>query len=312
MATSGSTNWTLTRDDIIKRALRIIGHLDPNETPESHDVNTSAEALNALLKSWNNTILGHQLFTQKHATLFMALSQHSYDLGPSGDHASASHVESAIQSAVTSGGKQITIRAADAPTAAQNIGIYLNDGVLQWTTVGTASSSGTLSLAVSLSASTSASAPVFIYTDKMERPVDIVFAYLRDSLGQDKKLLTMERGEYFRRYDKDRDGEPQRYYYEPTLTNGKFYIDWEEDDTRETIRLVYRRPFEDFDATTDNADLPQEWLKALIWNLASEIGPEFGIDRKRQEYIDNRAAGALLEIRAMYANSPRRSIPTGI
>ena len=50
-----------------------------------------------------------------------------------------------------------------------------------------------------------------------------------------------------------------------------------------TIKYVCQIPFEDFDASTDNPDFPQEWYDALTYGLATRLAPEYGVpatDRK--------------------------------
>ena len=51
MATSGSTNWVLTRDDIITEALENIGVLAAGETAAADDVTSASRTLNILAKS---------------------------------------------------------------------------------------------------------------------------------------------------------------------------------------------------------------------------------------------------------------------
>jgi len=52
MATSGTTAYSVTRDDIIKRALRLIGVLAQGETPTTNQTTEAAAALNGLVKAW--------------------------------------------------------------------------------------------------------------------------------------------------------------------------------------------------------------------------------------------------------------------
>ena len=52
MATSGSTDFSVSRDDIIKRALRLIGALAQGETPTTNQTTEAAAALNGLVKAW--------------------------------------------------------------------------------------------------------------------------------------------------------------------------------------------------------------------------------------------------------------------
>ena len=52
MATSGTTDFSSSRDTIIKGALRKVGALAQGQTPTTNDVNDAAEALNNLVKAW--------------------------------------------------------------------------------------------------------------------------------------------------------------------------------------------------------------------------------------------------------------------
>lgn len=312
MATSGSTDWNKTRDEICKRALRLIGKLDPNVTPPAHDINTTAEALNGLLKSWNNTIIGFQLFTQKHATLFLNRTKTDYVLGPTGDYCTASYTEVALQSAANAGALKIVLPVGSA-TINQYAGVFTASGDIQWGSLtATQSPSGTVQLSASLTSSATVSNPVFLFTSKIEKPVDIITAYLRDQNGDDTTMAEYERHRWADLYDKDRSGEPSGWMFEPSLLTGKLYLNYKPDDALEKVRLVYRRVFEDFDSMNDNPDVPPEVIRALEWNLASEIGPEYGIPADRQQMIDAKAAMTLLQIQGIYNDSPRTSEPTCI
>lgn len=52
MATSGSANWALTRDEIIGLALRRCSAFAKGETPGAQDVTDAAMTLNAIVKEW--------------------------------------------------------------------------------------------------------------------------------------------------------------------------------------------------------------------------------------------------------------------
>ena len=65
MATSGSTDYSQTRDDIIKRALRLIGVLAQGETPTADQVTEAAAALNGLVKAWQADGMPLWAITQK-------------------------------------------------------------------------------------------------------------------------------------------------------------------------------------------------------------------------------------------------------
>ena len=52
MSTSGSTDFSINRDALISRALRLIGVVAQGETPTTDQVSEAALALNSLVKAW--------------------------------------------------------------------------------------------------------------------------------------------------------------------------------------------------------------------------------------------------------------------
>ena len=52
MATSGSTDWTLNRDELIQRSLRLCNIVDANETPSSDQISDASNVLNGMVKGW--------------------------------------------------------------------------------------------------------------------------------------------------------------------------------------------------------------------------------------------------------------------
>ena len=82
MSTSGTTTFSLTRDDIINYALRKIGRLDLGSTPDSTMVANTATALDMMIKSWITR--GIKLWTINEIVLTLVSSQTKYVVGPTG------------------------------------------------------------------------------------------------------------------------------------------------------------------------------------------------------------------------------------
>lgn len=308
MATSGSYDWNVTRNQIVNRALRIIGHLDPQETPSAEDVSTAVEALNALFKSWNNTIMGLQLWTVREATVFPQYGKFAYTLGTSDAPSAWSYTTVAVQATASTG---TTVEITSGVGAAGDfIGIYLGDGTSQWGTISAVSASGTAHLATSLSSTATASNNVWIFTNLMERPIEILHARVESNNGDDLELNEYDRERYYEIYDKDRLGEPRAYYFDKQRDNPVLYFDVAADDPNELVKIVYRRMVEDFDSTTDNPDVPPEVVNALVWGLADQIGIEYGVPTERMREIRSRANEAMLQIRALYGDRPRATLPS--
>lgn len=200
MATSGSTDFTVTRDDIIKRALRLIGALAQGETPTTDQVSEAAVALNGLVKAW-----------QADGMPLWALKQRS---------------------------------------------VTLVDG--------TAS-----------------------YTLDTPKPLKIIQAWNHDSTSNvDIPMRIITKQEYNILGNKTSSGNPIQCYYDPRRDTGVLYLFPVPSSAQvglNSISLVYQAPFEDFDASTDTPDFPQEWYDAITYGLATRLAPEYGIpsvDRK--------------------------------
>ena len=72
---------------------------------------------------------------------------------------------------------------------------------------------------------------------------------------------------------------------------GKLYT-WPECDTVDKyLTLWVQRTLEDFDAGSDEADFPQEWLLPLAMNLAALSCTKYGVPGTQRNYIRGMAVG---------------------
>jgi len=87
MAVSGSTDFSVTANDIIKGALRVLGVIASGETPTAEEISDAKEALNMMVKSWmgpNNPLMpGLKMWARENATLNLS-AKAVYSLKPSG------------------------------------------------------------------------------------------------------------------------------------------------------------------------------------------------------------------------------------
>jgi hypothetical protein len=80
-----SSNYSITRDQIIVTALRKLGAVEPGDTASTIDSNlvtNCAQALNLMIKQWMTE--GIKLWTVNDITLPLVAAQTSYTIGPSG------------------------------------------------------------------------------------------------------------------------------------------------------------------------------------------------------------------------------------
>jgi len=84
----------------------------------------------------------------------------------------------------------------------------------------------------------------------------------------------------FNRLPSNSSGVPIQVTYQPKINLGVVQL-WPTPDsysaTNVTVQLTYLRPLEYFSSSTDTADFPEEWVSAIIYNLAVRLAPEYGI-----------------------------------
>jgi hypothetical protein len=125
------------------------------------------------------------------------------------------------------------------------------------------------------------------------KPLKIIQAFLREtSSGLDIPMTQLTRIDYNFLGNKTTQGNPIQYFYDVQNTYGDLYLfpvpstlaasDY-------TLQIVYQRPFEDFDASADEPDFPQEWYDALKHLLADRLAPEHGLALAERQDLARRA-----------------------
>lgn len=133
----------------------------------------------------------------------------------------------------------------------------------------------------------------------LQKPMRVVEVRRRIS-GIDTPLTEYSRQTYTEQPNKSVASVPVAFYYDPQATTGTLYV-WPAPSTATaastTLQLTYLRKMQDFDNSNDDADLPQEWLDALIWNLADSLSTEYPVsDPRLAAKIEMKAATTLAAI----------------
>ena len=278
MPTSGSVDFSVTRDEIIKGALRAAKIIGKDATPDANHITTGAEALNMIVKQWQGRAdfgANLKVWSRKTAYLFLQSGQSVYSLGPSGDHWASSYSTTTLAAAKAANATSITLTAAIGANADQ-IGIVLTSGAIGWTTISAGGGTVNLTLPANSLGAASSGARVFTYTTTARRPLNLLTAVLRDTNTIDQPLpVDRAREDYEALGDKTSDGDPVWLAYEATLTNGTLYLSSEPSDVTKVIRIVFLGSIEDFDAIADTPDYPQEWFRPLKFQLAIDLWGEY-------------------------------------
>jgi hypothetical protein len=279
MPSSGSVDFSVSRDEIIKGALRAAKIIGKDQTPDSSHISTGAEALNLIVKQWQGRAdfgANLKVWSRKTAYLFLQSGQSVYSLGPSGDHWASSYSSTTVSAAEAAGQNVISVVSTTGMTAADQIGIELDSGSIHWTTIVSMGAGPTVTITTVLPSAAAAGKRVFWYTTTARRPLQLLTAVLRDTNTIDQPLpVNMTRQDYEALPDKTGDGDPVWVAYEATLTNGTLYLNCEPSDVTKVIRIVFLGTIEDFDALADTPDYPQEWFRALKYQLAMDLYPEY-------------------------------------
>lgn len=287
MSTSGSYNFSLNRDQMILRALQkinVYGELDTTTTLQA-DTNRYAlctDIFNGMLKTWS--IDGIKVPKRKIGYVFTALSSHEYKLGSvsGSNHCTNSYVSTTLSAAEALGQTVLSVTSTTGMTASDNIGIELDDGSRQWTTIVSVDSSTQVTVTASLTAAAASGNTVVSYTTKINRPITIIYATRLDlNTSTESELGVIGHDEYNKLPNKSLTGTPNNIYYNKVITGTSPYYSslmvYPEPSNVDTIiKIVYSDAIQDMDGATDNLDLPQEWEYPVIWNLAAEYCYEYG------------------------------------
>ena len=292
MATSGSNDFSVSRDNLLTDALIECGALGPEDTASSSQTTHAARRLNTLVKALGAD--GPALWARKTGYIMPQTGVNNIDLGPSGDHATLSYVQTTLSSDAASGASTIVVTAVTGIATTYYIGVELNDSTMQWTTVNGAPSGTTVTLTAVLTGAASSGNYVYCYQTKIQRPLRIIDAYVHNEVDDsDIPLDVATKNEYDMQGDKTATGTPNMIVYDPQLTDGTAYIHPRFENGRKSITIIFQRPFEDFDASSDTPDFPQEWYDALVLQLAVRLMGPYGLPTQDRIELRSRAKEAL-------------------
>lgn len=282
MATSNSYNFSINAQDIVKGALRKIGALRRGEELDDDDAADAYQALNLIARQWagrSDYGASFKMWTRERAFLILQSDQVEYKLGPAStdDHATSVDdlAETTLSANAASGATSVNLTSVTGVSDGDNIGILLSSDTIFWTTInGDPAVAGDVVLTTALSGAANANTNVFVYTDKIQKPIDLLTLSRRESNGDDIHIDYLSLEQYESLPDKDQTGEAVEAYFEERRLNSLLFIDAIPTDLTDKLRFTYLRPIQDFDSANDNPDFPAIWERALVYQLAIDLAPE--------------------------------------
>ena len=285
MATSGSTDFSIDRDTLIKESMEILNAYDPISTMTADEIWSCSRTLNIMLKAMQAD--GLQLWKQTEVHLFMEADKIKYTLSTSGDNATISHTETAMRVAGAASATTLEVDSTTGMTAGDYIGIELDDDTMHWTTVSSVTDTDTVVITTGLASASAIDNVIYFFTNKIPKPLRINNALIHHkSSGNDVELNIVSREEYWNLGVKTSEGIVNQIYFDPRRDDSEVRVFPEPTSVTDYIILVCHLPFEDFDSGANTPDFPQEWLECVVWGLATRLMFKYGatvpVDRRRE------------------------------
>ncbi len=242
MATSGSSDFNLTRNQIIIDALEHVGAISEGEAPSAEATTSAARSLNLMMKAWQAE--GVNLWTVEWST--QTLSASNVVLGSDGSDYECirNHTSSSNDKPITGG-----------------------DYSSYWYLLGTSAGSAWVT----------ATAYTSLANFNLDATtLEIEEMFVRDAQA-DYPVKSMTRAEYFRLTKKNKEdtGRPTMFYLDlqevPTI-----YLWPYPDLTTYVMQFARVRKLFDFDAALNDADSSAKYLEAIVYGLASRLATKYG------------------------------------
>jgi hypothetical protein len=277
MPVSNSDNFSINATDCIRMAFQEITVLTEGDYLEQYDFDFAKKKLNMMLKTWQSQ--QNHLWVKQTATLFLQPGQNTYNLSDSiVDHSTVNTVATTNLSANAAiGATVLTVTSSVGFTAADHIGITMDNGYIHWTTVSNVLGATSIQIALGLTVAATSGNYVFGYTTNLGLPFQVSAAARHNVIsGNDIPMNYMAYREYFDQPNKTAQGVPTMWTYDRQLTYFNIPLWPTPVDTTEQVKLIVFRHIQDIDTNSDDFDLPQEWAEAIVANLAVRLAPPYG------------------------------------
>ena len=300
MATSGTTTFTVTRDQIIEAALRSLAVLEEGAQPSATTLENASFSLNLILKKWQSE--GIKLWTIKEYTLPLVPNQTSYTIGPSSAYnLNASKPLRLIQAylrnltnetnsvgkiSLTSGGTGYTVQPTNPVSATGGTG---SGATFNLTFTG---ASVTSVMLANTGGSNYAVGDVLTMTGGTFTTAATVTIASLLSVYTDMPMTIISQQEYNILGAKQSQGNVNTVYFKPWRDYGEVSVFLTPNtSTAENyeLHLFVQTPIEDITAGNQNFDFPSEWFLALKWNLVADLASDYEKTLTDKQYYEQKA-----------------------
>lgn len=320
MTTSGSYSFSVTRNDIIRRAYVLIKAFDRQATISSQAMIDGVQFLNAMIEMWRKQ--GVHVWKLEEIVLFPQANQRRYQVSLSSpDHIAwgggsyGNYYQTTLTQAANANATVLNVaavsglRVGDAAASLQNgdqVGVLLANGQISWGTISGVGTS-TVTMSPGLTGNALAGATVWNYHSAtpcaVPRPVGIGRGMGSVRRHDFTGLIDTPVGPALARLDYDNlpnkdspGGAFTQAYYDLQLSAGYVSL-WQVPQTVQHLcKLTAQIPIQDFINATDTPDLPNEWILPLVYNLAVVMAPEFSVPPQKLSTLQEMAAQYLANV----------------
>lgn len=312
MSTSGTTTHSVTAAQIIEDALYDCHALEEGESPSGTATTVALRRLNAIAKRWMTR--GDLRWKVEEGVLFLIKDRREYILGT--DHCAVRDWGYTTLSAAASASATtltVTATAEDLPHIAAAdgyfVGIELDDGTRQWTTIKGTPGATSIVLDVALTGAAASGNTVFWYATKVGKALRVMNPRRGVYNSSEVPMRMVSRQEYADQPSKTSTGQPVLAYYDPLRTTGRLSV-WPVSDTVKNVMWFSYEPLiEDFATTGNEPDFPIEWQLALSKQLAVELAPTYNVPSQKKAELKSEATEAYDELISWNADtSPYRMV----
>ena len=288
MATSGTTTFSVTRNDIIQSSLRLLGVLEEGAQPTAPAIESASLVLNMMLKDWMTD--GIKLWTVTELNIPLKANQTTYTIGPSSTYDLNTNkplrlIQSFLRNisnttnqvaeiSLLSGGTGYTVQATNpvSSTGGSGTGATFNltysGGVV---TKALLANDGGNDYAVgdvlTMSGGTFTTPATVTVDSLLNTYIDLPMSILSQ---QEYNILG----------SKFNTGSVNSVYYWPYPTYGELKVFLTPNASASTtyeLHVTVQRPIEDITTANQTFDFPSEWYQSLRWGLASELAADYGL-----------------------------------
>lgn len=258
------------RQDIIDEASTIIGAKAADEELSSTDTDYCARALNRLVTSW--WAKGAHLWTRNSAQLVLQAGQIEYRLGASStDNATEDLNETTLSADSAQGDTTPQLTDSTGMAIGDTIGIQLDNGTVHWDIV---ECEDPITVCTGLPSAAASGNAAYFYTTKVSKPLRIPDARRVQGDPDNRSEIEMVqygRIDYLNLPNKITTGTQVIFYYDPKQDFGELFVWPEPTSTDRIMNFTHYKPIETYSDAESITDFPEEWDKAIIWNLAKDI-----------------------------------------